>query len=236
MDLIHALRPFECARPLMRFGPPGDGGYLLPDDLGGIHTCFSPGVSRISGFEQDCADRGMEVYMADASVAGPASDHPRFHFTPHFLGPSTGGQYLTLADWVEQSVGNTAGDLMLQMDIESHEYAVILSTPDALLERFRIMVIEFHLIHELWNQPFFEFARSAFMKLLRTHACVHIHPNNYRPGFEHLGIMLMPFMEFTFLRRDRLGECRPATRFPHPLDADCTDRPHIALPRCWYAD
>jgi hypothetical protein len=234
--LVRSLRPWEGAHPLIRLGPDGDGGYLVPDDLEGITACFSPGVSRISGFERDCAERGMQVYMADASVAGPALEHPAFHFTPRFLGTSTHGKFVTLPDWIRESIGDAGGDLLLQMDIESHEYPVLLATPDALLERFRIIVIEFHLLPQLWNLHFLELVQPVFERLLRSHACVHVHPNNYSPPVVREGITLFPFMEFTFHRRDRVGPLRPATRFPHPLDRDNTRRPTAVLPRSWYAD
>jgi len=234
--LVRKLRPREGQQPLIRLGPDGDGGYLVPDDLAGIKACFSPGVSRISGFERDCAERGMEVYMADASVEGPAEQHPAFHFTRRFLGTSTHGQFVTLPDWLHESIGDSPGDLLLQMDIESHEYPVLLATPDAILDRFRIIVIEFHLLPELWNRHFFELVQPVFERLLRTHCCLHVHPNNYSPSVTRAGITLFPFMEFTFHRRDRTGETRPATRFPHPLDRDNTRRPTAVLPRCWYAD
>ena len=66
--LLHRLHPRCDDKELVRFGPMGDGGYLLPDDIGGIGACFSPGVSSISGFEKQCAELGIPVYLADASV------------------------------------------------------------------------------------------------------------------------------------------------------------------------
>jgi len=66
--LIDALRPAMTQVPLVRIGPEGDGGYLVPDSLAGINACFSPGVSTESGFEMQCAERGMDVFLADGSV------------------------------------------------------------------------------------------------------------------------------------------------------------------------
>ena len=50
-ELIRALHPAVPGRELIRLGPEGDGGYLLPDDLDGVQCCFSPGVSTESRFE-----------------------------------------------------------------------------------------------------------------------------------------------------------------------------------------
>ena len=40
--LLDRLHPVEMGPQLVRIGPRGDGGYLVPDDLGGIVACFSP--------------------------------------------------------------------------------------------------------------------------------------------------------------------------------------------------
>ena len=67
IGLIKSLRPYETDLELIRMGSTVDGGYLVPDDLEGIKTCLSPGVDTESGFEIDCLNRGMRVYMADNS-------------------------------------------------------------------------------------------------------------------------------------------------------------------------
>jgi hypothetical protein len=231
--LLTRLHPVEPARPLIRLGPSGDGGYLLPDDLEGITACFSPGVSDISGFEHDCAERGMQVFMADASVCGPAEQHPRFHFERKFLAATTSDQYMTLDNWVSRnSPGNT--DLLLQMDIEGFEYEVLLAASDSLLQRFRIMVIEFHQLDQLWNRPWFELAGRVFDKLLQTHVCVHLHPNNFTPLHRHRGFDIPPLLEFTLLRRDRVAGTDFAQTCPHPLDSDNVPGKRFDLPPSWY--
>ena len=64
-SLIRRLHPRMTDKGLIRLGPAGDGGYLVPDDLDGIEACFSPGVGDLVGFERDCLARGMRVFMAD---------------------------------------------------------------------------------------------------------------------------------------------------------------------------
>lgn len=235
-ELLVKLQPLATAAPLVRLGPTGDGGYLVPDDLDGIEACFSPGVGLISGFEKDCADRGLSVFLADASVPQPGALHERFHFTRKYLGVTSGEEFMTLDDWVAGSGVHADSDLMLQIDIEGFEYEVLLGASDRLMRRFRLIVAEFHWLDQFWNQPFFGLASRAFEKILQTHACVHIHPNNSSPLLKKGGLAIPPLAEFTFLRRDRLrGPPRYATQFPHPLDSDNTGRPHFALPPCWWA-
>lgn len=235
-DLVRRLRPFKAPQGLIRIGPDGDGGYLVPDDLDGISACLSPGVSTVSEFEYACADRGIPCFLADRSVDGPSIDHRLFSFEKRHVGAMTNSDTMTLDDWVDLRMPADGDDLLLQMDIEGDEYESILSMSPRLLRRVRIAVIEFHGLQDLWNRPWFNLVAPAFDKLLHGHACVHIHPNNCYPAFRCRGLSIPCVAEFTFLRRDRLGGRVPplATEFPHPLDRDNTDADPVILPREWH--
>lgn len=227
--LLPGLRPVETNRSLIRFGPDGDGGYLIPDDLGGIRACFSPGVSSISGFELQCADLGIDVYMADASVESPAGKHPRFHFRKSFIGEQTQGEFITMNDWMQDSVGELVGDMILQMDIEGWEFKALNAISYENLNRFRIIILEVHGLDYLLNYKI-----RMFRKLLKNHTCVHIHPNNCSEPTQ-IGSISMPRMaEFTFLRNDRITSRKSRSDFPHPLDRDNTSNKSIVLPEYWY--
>ena len=233
---IQKLFPILPGRELIRLGPEGDGGYLVPDDLAGIEACFSPGVSLVSGFEKDCADLGMKVFLADKSVDNPAESHDMFHFTKKFVGVTTNDDFMTLDDLVAASLPGSQTDLMLQIDIEGYEYETFLGMSDSLLRRFRIIVAEFHSLEQLWNRPFFKLASRAFEKILQTHACIHIHPNNCRRLLNLNGLSIPRVAEFTFLRKDRILSTSYAKNFPHALDFDNCKKPQFPLPKCWYSD
>lgn len=233
--LLQSLYPISCDTPLIRLGPYGDGGYLIPDDLDGIKACFSPGVSSISDFEKACANRGMQVFLADKSVDNPAAEDELFHFIKKFIGSFSNENFMTIDHWVNSSLPNNTDDLILQMDIESFEYETLLSMSEEIMNRFRIMVIEFHSLDQLWNKPFFSIAGRAFQKLLQTHDCVHIHPNNIANTQTVNGVEIITTMELTFLRKDRVKNRQFSSVFPHPLDADnCPNHPAKVLPNDWY--
>jgi hypothetical protein len=234
-DFIRRMRPFRTSHDLIRLGPDRDGGYLVPDDLEGISALFSPGVEAKSEFERECADQGMKVFMADKSVDSPAISHELFHFTKKHLGAYTDTETMTLDGWFE-GAGSPTGDLMLQMDIEGAEYEVLLSISEALLGRFRIVVIEMHNLHWLWSKPYFDLASKAIDKVLKSHLCVHIHPNNWNGIHRYRGLEIPRVAEFTFLRRDGVVDTQPARQFPHPLDRPNGPGPELALPECWYRD
>ena len=122
------------------------------------------------------------------------------------------------------------------MDIEGGEYLTLLAAPQALLKRFRIMVIEIHDI-ECWAYPlFFNTVEAMFEKILTDFYPVHNHPNNHGALLNLNGFSAPQFFEITFLRKDLsevTGYCR---EFPHPLDNACyKSRNELPLSGNWYS-
>ena len=232
VELLQRLHPVEPAQGLRRLGPSGDGGYLVPDDLEGIAACFSPGVGELSGFELDCVELGMRAHLADASVDSPAGDRApertdpaNLDFIQSYIRAMPDDESITLEQWVNSLEGDEEGDLLLQIDIEGDEWGVFLGAPNAILERFRIIVVELHQLHRLFDAYSFPLLRLALEKILENHICVHIHPNNSSRTMSIAGVELPWAAEFTFLRRDRIDLARApfASRFPHPLDEHCVE-------------
>lgn len=232
-ELIRRLRPEKTSIPLMRIGGTGDGGYLVPDDLDGIEACVSPGVSEEISFDLELASRGIDIYMADASVSGPPIQNNRFYFTPKFLGVVDEGETIRL-DTYCRDIG-AKGDLLLQMDIEGAEWPVLLDASPETISKFRIIILEFHELQEMFSRFGFNLVRAVFDKLLRSHRVVHIHPNNIRTAVTYGEFETYPLMEFTFYRRDRAPGLGRIGQFPHPEDAHCVpNRPGATLPLCWW--
>ncbi len=235
-EVIRRLQPVGVIGGLRRFGPPGDGGYLMPDDLDGIAACVSPGVSFESGFDEVIANRGIDVILADASVNAPPVHHSRFRFLPKFVDVTASPRALTLDELCREA--KIDGDLILQMDIEGAEYRVLCSASDELLQRFRIIIVEFHELDQLFSRFSFGIISAAFTKLTMHHAVVHIHPNNVSKPVTRGALSVPPVMEFTFYRKDRMaGRTERRPTFPHPLDAACVAScPSYPLPACWWPD
>ncbi|MBN7817529.1 FkbM family methyltransferase [Algoriphagus pacificus] len=234
-SLLKKLHPIDPKIELIRIGPNGDGGYLLPNDLKDIETCFSPGVDIESRFEFELAEMGIEVFMADYSIENPTIDHPKFEFSKKFIGADDMGNYMTMDTWVNQNLSdNKNSELLLQMDIEGYEYDVILALSRPLLDRFRIIVIELHHLDRIADRYFFNQLNRFFEKLLSNHSIVHLHPNNNgRPIFIN-GIEIPPLMEITLLRNDRFSSSDYFSKFPHPLDKPNVDKDDVVLPKFWF--
>ncbi|MES2544071.1 MAG: FkbM family methyltransferase [Bacteroidota bacterium] len=236
-SFIKKLYPYKIDKELIRLGPNSDGGYLVPDDLVDIAACFSPGVDQISGFEEDCSRLGMKLFLADKSVDEPnlSLGINEFNFIKKYIGCSINDDYITMEKWVNDSNLDKNSDLLLQMDIEGYEYFVLLNMSNELLSRFRVVVIEFHSLHKIWNNEFYKLISTVFEKILQTHTCIHIHPNNCSGIDIQNGIEIPRLAEFTFIRNDRINTKKPEAKFPHSLDFDNTPKEHIVLPKNWYS-
>lgn len=230
---LASVRPVRTEHELIRIGGEADGGYLVPDDLAGVRTCFSPGVADKADFEEACARRGIRSMMADHSVEGPPVANPLFHFEKKFLGSRNDDVFMTLGSWVDRCAPGES-DMILQMDIEGAEYPVLLTTPRETFLRFRTIVIEFHSLELVAERFGLQQIALAFGRLTEDFDVVHAHANNCTAVHRYEGFELPPVMEFTFHRKDRSARRTAATDFPHRLDrGNLPGRPDTVLPPCW---
>jgi len=233
-EFMNLIGPIDSGHELIRVGPQGDGGYLIPNDLVGLTACFSPGVSDVADFELRLAEQGVPCFLADYSVMQAPVSHPLLSFERKFLGLKNDEVFVTLNQWVEQKAPNQS-EFILQMDIEGAEYEVLFDTSDDVLKKFRIMVIEFHNLDKLMVSGEFTLLNLIFKKIHKFFDVVHIHPNNCAPAYSYQEFQIPPIMEFTFLRRDRVTNRQRVVQFPHAFDRkNIDDLPDFSLPKCWY--
>ena len=233
LALLSRLKPVKTRFDLLRIGGAGDGGYLVPDDLEGISACFSPGVDNTASFEEEMVARRIPCFLADASVGSAPFQHELIDFEPMFLDASDGVGTITLKTWVESKTDASDHDFLLQMDIEGHEWSVLLDATPELLSRFRILVLELHHMDRVFDSAFLMIIDSCLKKLAKIFHVVHCHPNNAGPLLSHGGISIPTLLEVTLLRRDRADGLGPVVEIPHALDqANLARLPDLVLPPC----
>lgn len=235
---IKRFRDNTIATDLIRVGDASDGGYLMPDILDSVTTCFSPGVAETATFEEALSrDYNIKSFMADASVQTAPVTGDNFDFIKKFLGSQVSDDHITLGDWVNQNVTDTDNNLLLQMDIEGAEYDVFSFEDSEVLERFSVMVVEFHDLQRLSERYFFQMLSSLFEKLYRSFAICHVHPNN-AGGIAKVKDLPVPrLMEITFVRHDIVKTLPNNQNFvlPHPLDSqNLSTKPPITMPDIWW--
>jgi hypothetical protein len=235
-SFIRSLKPVHVQHSLIRVGGESDGGYLIPNDLEGIDFCFSPGVSSYAPFEIDLEKRGIKSFLADYSVDRAPFGLSEAAFLKKYIGGRVDDIYITLDSWINGVLGANGGDLILQMDIEGSEYEAILATSEETLSRFRIIVVELHNLHRLFDRVDYGLMATALAKITNRFHVVHLHPNNFAPALHRHGIAIPDLLEVTFLRKDRAFVEMSALVYPHPLDRRCSRiRSDFTLPKCWYS-
>jgi len=235
LRLVRTLRPRHCSRPLIRVGAQSDGGYLIPDDLGGIEYCLSPGVSGVADFESHLATRNISSFLADYSVSAPPIQKPQFTFDKKNLGANDNDVFFTLQSWKNKYLRDYSGELILQMDIDGGEYEVLLSTAPELLSTFRIIVLELHFLEKLFEPFAHSIIKTCLEKLAVSFYVVHAHPNNCSGSVKLGNIEIPRVLEITYYNKNRGPPGPYRSEFPHPLDVDnCSAMAPLPLPRCWY--
>lgn len=229
-NALRLMRPRPSPFLLMRVGPNQDGSYLIPDDLRDLQACFSPGVSNWKAFEDELARRfNIRSHLCDFSSDEAAFTTPLIPqlqtFEKKWLDLNGVADAITLDDWVARREPDPAVDLILQMDIEGAEYRNLLNVSAQTLQRFRILVIEFHNLGVANHpNPFAATLGAVLERLDEYFLCVHAHPNNCcgEVRYEPADLTLPNVIELTYLRRDRfsaypyLKPLKP--RLPHPSD------------------
>lgn len=236
LSTFRKLRPYCSNLELIRIGGSSDGGYLIPNDLEGVLTAFSPGVANTVSFEEDLLQRGISSHLADYSVECPPHNFRAASFTKKFIGGYESDVYTTLEKWVRDRAAPNEDSMLLQMDIEGFEYLTLLCTPVSTLARFRIIVVEFHSI-DLWGQADFNPIIETILEKLSSHFYVsHIHPNNAGGVVSISGLSVPRLLEVTFHSRNRTSFLSPVQHLPHQLDEPNSPRiPDVLLPEFLFA-
>lgn len=228
-ETFELFRPIVHPQELVRVGPAGDGGYLLPDDFGDLGAILSPGVASIAGFEEYFAKLGVDCFLIDPSVDRAPLAHEHIFFEKLALGAETSSDSgsLSLNDWVASI--RTEKDLLLQMDIEGSEWEALLATDDKTLARFRFMVIEFHDLPMVFTKAGRVVVRSVMQKILQSHVPVHAHPNNCCGTFTSRGVSVPLILEVTFARKWPHLDSQNYAEIPSSNDVDNVSRKPISL-------
>lgn len=223
---------------LVRVGGDGDGGYLHPNNLDGISYCYSPGVSHTADFEKELSDRfHIKSFMADASVNDTPILDKNFEFIPKFLGAYSQDEFITLSDWINQTIGDTEDNIILQMDIEGGEFDVLMFEDSSTLARFSTMTIEFHGLKKMFQKDFLKMMSAIFEKIYKNFSICHVHPNNCCGIMSLDGIDIPHVMEVTFIRNDLIEGALSdkSIQLPHILDRkNVKKKEDISMPEIWW--
>lgn len=204
IETLIMLSPQDCGWELIRVGGINDGGYFIPNDIKNISVCFSAGVGGDTTFENQLESYGIRSYLLDRIEGHPKILGANQLFLPKWLGLKTEADFVTLSDWVLGSSLDKSEAAMLKMDIEGSEWGCLQVSNRDTIERFQIIVIEFHSM-DLMLEPkiFYEIYRPILKKMTDIFDVIYVHPNNCCGTWQVREAKFPCVLEVTFHRKDR---------------------------------
>jgi hypothetical protein len=237
-SFVKKLFIYNTGHNLIRVGKKKDGGYLIPNVLNKINYCFSPGVGLLTSFEDDLKKKKIISFLADGTVNDPSSKNKKYFFIKKNLNNFNDNGNMTLKKWMSDMLLNkkSRSGLILQMDIEGSEISIINDTKNSDLNKFTVMIIEFHYFQSLATKEGLKIYNKIFSKILKNFIIVHIHPNNCC-GFSKINSINIPnIMEFTFLNK-KMAKYKKLITYNLPHKYDCKNvlnKEDIKLPDYFY--
>jgi hypothetical protein len=232
-SFLKKIKIIDSGHELIRIGENTDGGYLLPNILDRIQYCFSPGVGNSTTFEDHLLKYNIKSFLVDGTV----KYNGKHDFIKKNLNCFSNKKNITLENWVNKKIYNNRNNkLLLQMDIEGSEIEVLNNISNDLLNRFKIIIVEFHHFEQIFTSVGLKIYNTLFDKILKTHNIVHIHPNNSSQTFNFLNSKISALNEITFINKK---DCKYVKKIkhnlPHILDRKCAQSLNdIKCPEIFY--
>lgn len=242
-SLLSKLQLHQCLEfALTRVGSEYDGGYVLCSNFDNILSVLSLGIGGNSDFEMDFAKLGKNVALYDGTIKQLPSSHPNFSFVrSNVYGNVSSKVGSVRCMHIDEVINSHFGfslnscnsdyisDAVLKMDIEGHEYEVILAMKESQLNLFQQIAIEFHNIHsELRNNQ--EMLHECFGKLQKTHELISIHANNFGGCIKYGSAEYPDVIETTWMRRNCATFAKIKNSFTSELSSPNNPRrPEIIL-------
>lgn len=206
-DYFEKIKEFCCIKKvvgydLIRIGKKNDGGYVMLDDFKKKSIAYSFGIADDTSWDEEVAERDIDIYCYDPSIKCLPVQHERLHFEEFGIaGKDKMEDKLLSMESILKRNGHENGDnMILKMDVEGAEWEFIENIPKSVLEKFSMISFELHgMLVDSLNDKIL----SALEKLNDTHQAIWVHGNN-NGNVGVAGDILMPsFLEITYVSRNK---------------------------------
>jgi len=169
---------------------------------------LSLGVGPDVSWDEEVAPIGSGIHLYDDTVAALPRPVDGAVFYREHVAPRPGPGLVTLGECVRRAP--TGCDLILKMDIEGSEWAVLAAADPADLARCRQIAVECHgLMTAVTQRDRFTQVLAALRRIHETHEPIAVHPNNHG-NFQVLANVPVPdVVEVSYARRSDYRLARP---------------------------
>lgn len=216
---------------LVRIGQDNDGGYIMLDDFLHKGVAYSFGINNDVSWDAAMADRGYDIFMYDHTIQKLPYIRDEFHFFQYGIAETEKKDLNlnSLHNFIRMNGHNQCPHMILKMDVEGAEWAVLEEISSQILSQFDQMVFEFHRICDT------EKDRNRILDILKklnvTHQVIHVHANNYCiPKWDGKRGWAYAY-EVTYVNRELYNFEEPINiDLPISIDMPCNpDMPELAL-------
>ena len=207
----------------IRVGRDFDGGYIMLDRFPQDMICYSLGISGDVSWDLAMAERGGQIYQYDHTIGQLPSTHPKFHFFPVGIGPSTSTdpKLKSLASLIEANGHSQKKGMILKMDIEDSEWNVFDDMSEETLGQFGQIVLELHGLSRMAEHDWRVWFDRILSKLRRTHVPIYVHGNNWAQLPIVHGVPVPDCLEVSYANRNDFTFKPNTNIFPTTLDHPC---------------
>lgn len=222
MQQLQFFLPKKMNSNLIRVGNKGDGGYLLPDILTDEFFCISVGSDKEWSFEKDLFDKyHIKSLIIDEKKKQPDDLYKQILYIPKFLGLKDSKRFISFNGILRLLKINSIypKKMILKLDIEGDEYAVLPTLDHKFLNNVLIIIIEFHNLDLLQYRKFFNYFKGLIVpKIFLDYTAVHLHPNNCCGFWSFKQIKFPKVAELTLIRKDLFNINTELATIPNLLD------------------
>ena len=230
--IVELLRPLNLGHDYIRLGGISDGSYMVPKILNDIKFCFSAGYGGDCSFEKSLENFGIKSFLADHSFDAP-TELKNFDYQKKFIKSYSSNDSININDWIETSVSLNQKKMILQIDVEGSEYEIIHAITENNLQKFDVLVIEFHNLFLANNQIFYKYFLECIYKLKKYFEIFYLQPNNCC-GVSNFDTIIFPnVLEITLLNKTRIIKKDKFT-FKNLAVKNILTKKEIILPDYWY--
>ena len=201
-EFFNLLKIYQTNYKLLKIGNNHDGTYVVPNVLNKINYCFSIGVGDTIIFENYLFKKyRIKSFLADNTVTGEIIRKKKgLFFIKKNLSINNNKKNITLRNLLNKCLlKKDQKNLLLQVDIEGDENYIIHKLDNKLLDKFSVMIFEFHFLSIISSKIGIERLLKIFKKIKKNFTIVYIHPNNIFTPFKVNDSSLPCLAEITFL-------------------------------------
>ena len=231
LDFLSQFTPSSAVgHAKIRVGnPSGDGAYVMLDDFEGIVGALSAGIGGDVSWDQEIANRGIDIYQFDHTIAGPPAAHERFHFFRRKISSKATDSSESIRSVIDK-IPHSEGRLIFKIDIEGAEWEAFDAVAAGDLRRVAQLVGEFHGFSNAANNDWRERAKRVITKLNDVFQIVHVHGNNWSSLELIANVPFPDVVEVTFVNRAMYQFEEAVETYPTSIDRpNHGNRPDIFL-------